>query len=245
MRKFISYNKFEDQYIKVPDDYKKKKINKNFIENYYCGNKIYLDEDNILYKKIKNKHKGYKTYFTHWNGGKPYLVYVKKDVYIYSIDPNKYINKNKYAGDNKWMYINLVKYYKPEKIMIGKSLKNTITESSGLYGEEFDGNTILLKIDKNKYIYINFCIISFTYKYEIIQYFFSISHDDIPCSYGIDTENNYILLHDLVILHENKNFTSNRYEDPILYYNKIKSTEKNNLTYIKKKIINFSPDYLL
>ena len=38
-----------------------------------------------LYKIIKKKYIGYKTYFIHYNGGRPYLVYIKNnDVNIYS-----------------------------------------------------------------------------------------------------------------------------------------------------------------
>ena len=73
--KFISYNNFEKKLTPIPEGYYKKNLDKYFIDNYFCGNLKILKKDNEEYKKIKKKHSGYKRYYIHDNGGRPYLVY--------------------------------------------------------------------------------------------------------------------------------------------------------------------------
>ena len=145
VRKFITYNKFEDKYTKVPEDYKKIKINKNII-NDYCGSKVLLEKNNQYYQEIKKKHIGYKSYFIHWNGGTPFCVYVKnKEVYIYNIPENVYIEDSLISynrSDNIWMYVNLYEKYNAEKVFIGESPKNYTDDKC-------PGNTILLKMKNN------------------------------------------------------------------------------------------------
>lgn len=115
-----------------------------------------LDDKN-KYKIIKKNLKGYKTYFTHFNYERSYLVYVKKDVYIYKINEMNLnnIKLSKKNNDNKYMYTKLVEHIKPKEIFIGKSPKIPMTEFSGGYCKEFDGNTILLLLDNNNNVLIN------------------------------------------------------------------------------------------
>merc|ERR1711935_881780 len=78
-------------------------------------------------KKLKKKMKGYKSYMTHYNGGRPYLVYIKNDdVHIYKYPKcsnfNDIINMEDYSNndnENKWMYIDFVKNYKAKKVFVG------------------------------------------------------------------------------------------------------------------------------
>lgn len=134
----------------------------------------------------EKKFKGYKKYFIHQNGGRPYLVYIKKlDVYIYGI-----LNKDKLQFDdysikdidNLWMYTKLIKHVKPEKIFIGNSPKIEMTISSGGHGKSFDGNSILLMLKKNKYMMIEGYtrITKFsTENDEIIKYYSFIGNNDV------------------------------------------------------------------
>ena len=167
VRKFISYNKFEEEYTKVPDDFKKKNISKNIINTFYCGSKISLVKNNELYEKIKKKHIGYKSYFTHYNGGKPFCVYIKNnEVYLYNIPKNVFVDDSLISyneSENKWMYIELCEKFIAEKIFLGKSPKNYTDK-------EYLGNTILLKMKNNIYIHIDWCIKKFKYNTEIIDF---------------------------------------------------------------------------
>lgn len=153
---------------------------------------VKYNEDNLKqktlekYKDIQKKLKGYKTYFIHSNYLRPYLIYVKKDVYIYKIDDNIINEYDYYSTDynkNKWMYTKLIKYFKPKKIFVGKSPLIEMTNFSGGFGKEFDGNTILLLLDKNKYVYVDGDkgIFKFSTKNdEIIKYYSPVGNNDIP-----------------------------------------------------------------
>jgi len=166
------------------------KTGKN-IKRWIIHKKI-LTKDNIYYKKIKEKHIGYKTYFTHSNYQRPYLVYIKNNnIFIYNIPENMEIDKssNK-SSDNKWMYINLVKKYKASKIFIGKSPLIKMTKYSNGYGTKFDGNTILLLVNNN-YIYISDNIQKFKINDEIIKYYSFVGNNDVPYPLAIGKKNIY------------------------------------------------------
>jgi len=232
IRKFISYNKFEKESEKIPEEYKKREISLKTINDFYCGSIKILTKDNNFYKKIIKKYNGYKSFMTRWNGGKPYLIYFNdKEAFIYYIPSNVFIDNSLYSekeDDNKWMYIKLAKKYIFSKIYIGKSPK--------LYtNKPFYGNTILLKINENKYIFIDECIKEFTYKNEIINFISPIGISDIPLPYAIDRYYNYIIIYDMNLFHGSKNI-----KDPNLYYENL---DKNKLIVIKNKIVHTSPGY--
>jgi hypothetical protein len=171
--KFISYNKFEKKPTKIPNGYKKISVSSNRKEEFYCGSKKILRKDNEEFKKIK--HTGYKRYYTHNNGGRPYLVYLgKNDAFIYEKPEDTIIDWDSYSrkdDENKWMYIKLVKHIKFMKSFVGKSPINRMTQFSGGHGSEFDGNSILLKIDKNNYTFIGHTIDDFkVHNDEIIKF---------------------------------------------------------------------------
>ena len=152
-----------------------------------------LTKNNIYYKKIKDKYIGYKTYFTIFNGSRPYLVYIKdKNVAIYNVSENFEIDESSYdSNDIKWMYINLVKKYKVNKIFIGKSPLIKMTDSSGKYGKDYDGNTILLLLNKNNYVYIRDDIEKFKINDEIEKYYSFVGYNDIPYPMAIGRKNIY------------------------------------------------------
>ena len=233
VRKFISYNKFEKEYTKIPDDYHKQKISKDMINNYYCGSKKILEKDNELYPKIKKKHIGDKHYFTHWNGGKPFCIYIKnKEVYIYQVPENvivddSFISNNE--NENLWMYVNLVKKFNFKKVFIGESPKNYTDQ-------KYSGNTILLKIKNKEYIYIDKCIYFLKYENEIIDFVSPIEVSDIPFPYAVDKDYNYLLMNQEVIFKGIKDL-----QDPVLFYNKYRNIIKSEK--LKSKIIKCASDY--
>ena len=192
IRKFISYNNFEKEYTKIPDGYKKNLKKQNI--NQYCSPIIKLTQNNEIYKEIKKIYSGYKTYFIHFNGGRPYLIYIKNnDVIIYGVDENK-IDISLYEDDenkNKWMYINLVGKYKAKEIFIGKSPLIPMTNFSGGYGKYFDGNTILLLLNNNNYLYISNIIEEFSINDKIEQYYSFVGNNDVPYPIAISKKNIY------------------------------------------------------
>ena len=197
IHKFISYNLFEEKERKIPESYKnyyisrnKKKISitkssKKRIEEHYCGSLKILKEDNKEYLEIKNKLKGYKTYFilsyfTRYY--KPYLVYVKdNDVYIYTFPINVFCHI--YSNiDNRYNYIELVKHYNTENVFIGKMNGDPTV----------DGNTILLYLGGSKYIFIGSDIYEFNIPTndKIIKYY-SITKNEAPDPIAVGIKNVY------------------------------------------------------
>jgi len=209
MYKFIDFNNFENKETEIPEGYKYVKHSKNWtiwVKKYKCdSSKQVLTKNNSEYKKIKKEMVGYKKYFTHNNGGRPYLVYVgKSHVYIYMRDDKKYyIDWDNYSDDDKknaWMYIKLVGKYKPTRVFIGKSPLNEMTGFSGGYGKRFDGNSILLKIAKNRYVFIGAYVYEFsTNNDNIIAYWSPVGNNDVPYPFAYGEKNIYFMLDDTYV----------------------------------------------
>ena len=197
--KFIDFNNFEKTKTKIPDGYKKKKRSTSWVNEFYCDtSKHRLLKNNKEYKKVKKKHKGCKTYFTHDNGGRPFLVYVAKNkVSIYRIPKKRYISDDDWSkkeNNNRWMHVELIKKYKSSKIFIGKSPLNDMTRYSGGHGKKFDGNSILIKIKKNRYVFIGWEIYEFTSNEEIKEYYSPVGSNDVPYPVAISDTNVYFML---------------------------------------------------
>jgi hypothetical protein len=194
--KYISYNNFETNPTKISNGFIMDIPSKTYIDM-YCGNKKTIDATNDEYIKIKKLTHGYKPYFIHDNGGRPFLVYVKSSsgnnvVYIYKKDPKYHFD----TTDNiaEFQYTKLVKKYNPSKIFIGNSPRNKMTEFSGGHGKKFDGNTILLHLSDNKYVYIGDGIWSFKSLYPIVKYVSPVGNNDVPYPYAVDNKRNYYIL---------------------------------------------------
>ena len=184
-----------------------------------------------------------KIYYTHRNGENPFKVIInKKNVKIYS---------NKTNSDNNYEYLITIDV---KKIFIGKSLKNKMTIASDGYGYKFNGNSILLKIDDCKYMFIGGEIFTFMTYDEITTYMSPVGNNDVPYPYAIDKIGNYYLMIENVILkHSSKleklisEYDNNPYS---FYYNtyKIKPLVKHfkNITefYIDEDSydLNFAPN---
>ena len=238
IHKWISFNNFEDQETKIPEKYKKVKVSKDFIKTHYCDQSIKkLNKNNDLYKKIKKQFptKSTKSYFIHDNGGRPFIVYIKdqKDVSIYKKSDKYFVIEEE---NYKWMYINLVAKYKPLKIWIGKSPKNNITLGGGGYGKKFDGNSILLQITKNNYVFIGSSIYTFEHKNKINKFISPVGNNDVPYPYAIDINNNYILFSEYKIMNDvPKKYISDPYEYYYFDENKNKSISKLKYKTIQKR----------
>jgi hypothetical protein len=203
-----SYNKF-DKEENIPKNYEQIDIPINFMNEYLCG-----DNEKIMNELNKIKNKTH--YYTHRNGGRPYLVYIiNKNVLIYQnkfdISFVKYNNNNSSIDfyyewapflklDDTLFYSKKVKIYTPKKVFIGKSPLNPMTKFSGGHGSEYDGNSILLHISGNKYIFIGQYIFNFKTDYPIKQFISPVGNSDVVYPYAIDTHDNFYLLIEGVII---------------------------------------------
>lgn len=127
-----------------------------------------------------------KYYLTHDNYERPFCVYIdetQNKVHVY-----------KKKDDNTENYTKLIRTFTPLKIFIGESTLNEMTEFSGGHGSTFHGNSILLKIDDFKYIFIGEKIYSFKTKNEIVSFASPVGNNDVPYPYAIDDKQNYYFL---------------------------------------------------
>jgi hypothetical protein len=123
-------------------------------------------------------------YFTHDNGGQPFKVQITKNnkVNVYKQDYIKCKPNYKYKVS-----------YSPKEIFIGKSPKNATTFFSGGYGNDCDGNTILLHISDNTYVFIGDEIYSFESYDKIVRFVSPVGNNDVPYPYAYDKSNNAYL----------------------------------------------------
>ena len=198
INKYIRFNSFEDNKTEIPKGYIKKTILPEKIKKKWCdSSKLPLTKDNELYKKIK---KNMKTYFIHDNGARPFLIYVGKTIVnIYKYDLNNfseeaYWESRKFLDiSRKFGYTKLVAKYKPLKIFIGKGFfykKFPKIE----HEKNFDGNSILLKIKKNRYVYIGHIIYEFDTNDTIVEYFSIVGNNNVPYPVAFGEKNVYFML---------------------------------------------------
>jgi hypothetical protein len=210
IHKWIDFNNFEKKETKIPDGYKKEKLKNTLIKKYCDFSKEHLTKKNA----IKINHPNSKHYFIHDNGGRPFLVYISKNkcnIYSYPIqNNNKYYIAEEDIGE-KWTYINKVATYKnPIKVFIGKSPE---------YGKDFDGNSILLQIENNRYVFIGSNIFEFYIKDDqIIEYYSPIGGSDVPYPIAISNKNIYFMLDMKYVPIENFSNINNKNEAYLYYY---------------------------
>jgi hypothetical protein len=214
VHKYINTNQFEKTLTKIPTEYKKNTISPYFVKEYYCGKK-----KNKLNSLQRMK---YDKYYTHDNGGHPFLVYIKnKNIYIYKVPEETEVREIDYGSftDEQWQYMKLVKEYKNvKKIFIGKTILNKMTKFSGGHGKKYDGNTILVQLSNKKYVYIGENIFSFISYYPIKKYYSPIGNSDVPYPFAIDNNNRYYLISGLGENIVIRNIPAKYKRDPYDYY---------------------------
>ena len=198
--------------------------------------KVYIPQGTAKFTMSDTKNDLIKnTYYTHWNGGRPYKVVndeKNKTLTLYKWRTRKFVgdenNKNnentesneddEEDGDEEWVdvYDENGKEYKYETLFIGKSPLNKMTEYSGGYGTDFDGNAILMKVSANKYYYIGKFVKEFTTENEIKTFIAQVGNNDVPYPYCIDDKNNIYLLDDSIIIDNTNGIKDD--EEPYRYY---------------------------
>lgn len=120
-----------------------------------------------------------KTYFTHYNGGRPFKVCLQKHktVLIYDNCNHTLLHTIPYT-----------------RLFVGKCPLNTMTKFSGAHGKMFNGNSILLHTKNNEYTVISHEIFSFkTNNDKIVKYFSPIDNLDISRPFAIGKKYIYTL----------------------------------------------------
>lgn len=199
IHEYVDINRFKKNEKKIPSGYNKKSMNKKRKLRFYCDdNKPLLKPDNSQFKEIESKMKGYKKYFIHDNGSRPFLVYLDKDsAYVYRIPENIYFHNEDYVSNKQHhLYIEPIADFKTIKNFVGKSPLTESTSFSAGYGPRFDGNSILLKTGENKYVYIGYEIYEFKIPDddEITKYYSPVGNSDVPYPVAFGKKNMYFML---------------------------------------------------
>ena len=123
-----------------------------------------------------NLHPKHTGYFTHDNGGEPFLVFVPSTldwVYIYKVPKNGWTLSFPECWNRKlgWSCCKpiLFRKYKPRHIYIGNG-KEAIEQ----------GNSILLKMSNGEYIFIGHEMYKFKMNDTIVKYFSLVGANDVP-----------------------------------------------------------------
>lgn len=151
-----------------------------------------------------------KTYIPSYNGERSYKVIIDGNVV--------YINRL-YTDDNEKITGEepLLKVH-AKRVFVGTSAieKNIYVDYTGL---RYDGNTILLQLNNNKYIYVCSTIYSFTSKNTIIEYVSPISNNEVPCPYAMDVDGRmYLVENRKILLNENvSDIIKSHYNNPYNY----------------------------
>lgn len=232
----IGYNNFREEAVKVPPGWKRHKLSKSFVKEFYCDtSREVLTKDNPAVK-MQNL-KGAKTYFTHDNGGRPFLVAIRKNevkVYKKPGEGSGYFVNEDDSGE-KWTYVINLHTFKPKKVFVGKSPKNKMTEFSGGHGPAFDGNSILVELGKNEYVFIGQNIFKFESYAPITKYVSPVGNSDVPYPFAVDQDGTYYLMIEDVVLKVPSKYANDPYE---FYYDAHnitpKPTELDNFQNIKE-----------
>lgn len=136
------------------------------------------------------------SYYTHDNGGKPFKVDVDgKNVKIYMFVENSE-DKSEESIDGDYSMCILT--FESDIVFIGESPNIEMSRYS--HGPKYDGNSILLHIKNNEYVFIGTKIFSFEALSTIVNFVSPVGNNDVPYPYAIDENGNiYLLIEDVVI----------------------------------------------
>jgi hypothetical protein len=226
-RPWISYNYFSPKEVKIRKTYKLYNKHPRQMKREYCGDKQIINKSTIKIKHIGKK------YFIQDNTHIPFLVCINRarnnEIMIYKMKKDTYKPddfRDRYSTKYSYLYSEEVyKIKKPTKIFIGKSLKNEITFSSDTYGKRYDGNTILVEIGTNEYIFIGKRIYYFKAKTEIVEFNAPITHNEVAMPYAIDQTGNYYLFVENVIVKYPSSKLLGKVEPYSVYYKKKRGKE--------------------
>jgi hypothetical protein len=178
------------------------------------GNKYISKKDkNGVYRWIKIADKNIKSYFIHDNGERPFKVDVSDNIVeIYK----------RRSVENNIDYSERIKKFTVKEVYIGQSP----------YGK---GNSILLNVSRNKYIYIGHKIYEFTIEDKFEAYYSVIGNNDVPYPVLLGSKYVYFMLDYVYISRDlfKAKMNASEWADAYSYYYGFK--DYNNGELIKKE----------
>lgn len=163
-----------------------------------------LDKNQWIVKELPNGLKrwvhhgvGKNIYFVEDNGARPFMVKIDKSVVeVWRFNYKRTEEDKKNNPERVPIYDKLIKSFTDyKKVYVGKS-------TSGEYEDDFEGNSILIKLEPQKYIYIGWIIYSFTTNDEIHTFVSDMGNSGVSYPYGIGSKNTYFLIEDTFLPNE-------------------------------------------
>lgn len=194
----------------------------------------------MKYSVIQKMMKGHQTYFPMVNNGISSCVYVSPDrrtVTIFKQTDDETVFSNE-EFPSATMFRTLVCTFEDvNRVFVGKSVKTPMTERSGGYGAQFDGNSLLLLLDpaENTYAYLGETVYTFTSHSKIQKYDSPVGNNGVPYPFAKDLDNNYYLFNEKAVYHPPRFNANEDLEDPYLLY--YKTSRMFSFVYKKKPYI--------
>lgn len=119
----------------------------------------------------------------------------------------------------------LLKRYDVKQFFVGKSYKTEMTRRYSTYNSDYDGNSILLHIKDEEYVFINNEIKTFHSHGKILNFYAPVGNNDVSYPYAIDEYNNIYLLAENVMIPMTPALMirMSSHDDPSLYYYNIET----------------------
>lgn len=176
-------------------------------------------------------------YFTQFNGCLPYKVVINDkivNIYEEGIDDSSEYDSEEDDMSLEDVYQTMVTTFHPQCLFVGKSPLNDISEHA--YDvEEYKnrdylhiGDTLLLHLNDNNYVYIGTTIYSFQSLAKIRHFVSSVGRADVPYPYAVDEYNNFYLLIEDVIIKMNDIILNqlHHFNEPYCYYYCLKEEDE-------------------
>lgn len=180
------FNTFQRRAVKIPQNFKKTKSPKlSWVKKYIADPKarrIYKPKNFIPYEK--------EVYEIRDNGSTPYIVYVnpkRTTVSIFRIPKKGYVKNSDWSHngpENYGYFTELVKKYKNVRYVMPGVDKT----------ENMTGNSVLIRLKGNTYVYIGDCIYSFKSSQVIMDYFSNVGNSCVPYPVAVSKSYVYFML---------------------------------------------------
>lgn len=132
------------------------------------------------------------TYDTHDNGGRAFRVKITDNR-----DGTKHLTVRQIMTRRSRPLFQI----DSERVFVGESTPNNMTHALGTDKQEFDGNSILVKLsEKNTYLHIGRSLLTFRTKSPVVRYESPLGNNDVPYPYAVDEQGNYYLVIENVVL---------------------------------------------
>jgi hypothetical protein len=156
----------------------------------------------------------YDIYFIHDNGGVPFRVAIdelgmRAIVYVCQYDFDQ-----SYESDNSYATEPIILNTTFEKIFLGGPLSDELIANSSNFEL---GNSILLHITGNRYIFIGMYIYAFESPEPILEYSSPIGNNDVPYPFAKSASETFLMIEDAVL--DNKILDEEAYKYPNQAYN--------------------------